>query len=106
MPSKQKHLAWNPGTAAKAPKIQRTKEPDHWNAQQVRVFLGSVAGDRLEALWLLALGSGMRRAELLGLRWRDLDLESAKLHIRQTRVAYGKLHVTKEPKTTRSRRPI
>ena len=35
-------------TAAKAPKIERTKEPDHWNAEQVRTFLRSVGGDRLE----------------------------------------------------------
>lgn len=41
-----------------------------------------------------------------GLRWSDVDLDGAKLHVRQTRVAYGKLHVTKEPKTARSRRQI
>jgi integrase len=101
-----KHLAWNPATAAKAPKIERTKEPDHWNAEQVRSFLASVGDDRLEALWILALTSGLRRGEILGLRWSDINLDGAKLQVRQTRVAYGKLHVTKEPKTARSRRQI
>jgi len=101
-----KHISWNPATAAKAPKVARTKEPDHWNAEQVGAFLRSVTGDRLEALWVLALTAGMRRGEVLGLRWTDVDLDGAKLHVRQTRVAYGKLQVTKEPKTTRGRRPI
>ena len=95
-----------PGHGGQGPKVERTKEPDHWNAEQVRAFLVFVADDRLEALWLLALTSGMRRSELLGLRWIDLDLEGSTLQVRQARVAYGRLHVTKEPKTTRSRRPI
>lgn len=101
-----KHLSWNPATAAKSPKVERTKEPDHWYAEQLRAFLDFASDDRLHALWMLAMTSGMRRGELLGLRWSDLDLDGARLRVRQTRVAYGRLHVTKEPKTTRSRREI
>jgi integrase len=59
-----------------------------------------------EDLWILAATSGLRRAELLGARWMDVDLEGAALHVRSTRVAYGALIVTKEPKTARSRRTI
>jgi integrase len=60
----------------------------------------------LEALWVLALTSGLRRGGTLGLRWSNIDLDGAKLHVQETRVSYGKVHVTKEPKTARSRRQI
>ena len=45
-----------------------------WTAAQVRTFLRHVGDDRLSALWRSAVTTGMRRAELLGLRWRDIDL--------------------------------
>jgi integrase len=98
---------WNPATAAKPPKLRlpdATK--DVWTAEQVQRFLASVADDRLGSLWLLAASSGLRRGELLGASWHDLDLEAATLTVRSTRVAYGSLVVTKEPKTARSRRTI
>jgi integrase len=101
-----KYLTWNPAAHAKAPKVPRNKKPSAWTAQQVRSFLGHVEGDRLEALWILAATSGMRRGELLGLRWRDVDLDAGELHIRRTQVSYGKLRVEKEPKTARSERPL
>jgi integrase len=37
--------------------------------------LAGIAGDRLEALYLAALGTGLRQGELLALRWQDIDLE-------------------------------
>lgn len=45
--------------------------------QQARAFLAAVAGDRLEALFVLALSTGMRQGELLALRWSDVALEKA-----------------------------
>ncbi len=99
-----RHLSWNPAEAAKAPKVAPTKEPATWSAEQVAAFLEHVAGDRLEALWVLGATSGMRRGELLGLRW--IDVGSDELAIRQVYVAYGKLHAFKEPKTAASRRTI
>ena len=64
------------------------------------------AGDRLEALYVVALATGLRQGELLGLRWDDVDLESRRLSVRHTlaRVA-GKLMLL-EPKTDRSRRNL
>ena len=49
-----------------------------------RRLLAAARGDRLEALYVLALTTGMRQGELLGLRWRDLDLENARLSVRRT----------------------
>lgn len=42
--------------------------------EQARQFLAAVRGDRLEALWVLALSTGLREGELCGLRWEDLTL--------------------------------
>lgn len=66
----------------------------------------AVRGDRLEALWLLALASGLRQGELLGLRWEDVDLDAGTLTVQYalTRVA-GK-YVLDDPKTARSRRTL
>ena len=99
-----KRLSWNPAAAAKAPKVERTKEPITWSADQVATFLDYVRGDRLEALWVLAATTGLRRGELLGLRWSDIG--EAELSVRQVYVAYRKLHAFKAPKTEASRRTI
>ena len=77
------------------------------DAGQVRTLLEAVRGDRLEALYVLAITTGMRQGELLALRWRDVDLTSQSLQVRAT------LHRTKEhgyvlaaPKTKQSQRRI
>jgi integrase len=74
---------------------------------QVQQLLAAVAGHRLEALYVLALSTGMRQGELLALRWQDIDLDKRTVQVRAT------LQRTKEqgymlapPKTKRSRRQI
>ncbi|MGQ0849748.1 MAG: site-specific integrase [Actinomycetota bacterium] len=69
-----------PRSKAKASQ-QRT-----WTAEQLRTFLESVASDRLYPIWMLASSTGMRRSEVLGLRWEDVQLESARLSVRQALV--------------------
>jgi integrase len=101
-----RHIPYNPAAIAKAPRVAQTKDPKAWTPEQVRSFLAHVAGDRLEALWVLAASSGMRRSELLGLRWADVDLDGASLNVRQVFVVYGKIRAMKEPKTPASRRTI
>jgi integrase len=49
--------------------------------KQARRFLEVVAGDRLEALYMVALTTGMREGELLGLRWTDVDLDGGALRV-------------------------
>jgi integrase len=77
-----------------------------WTAQQVQTFLTHVAADRLFALWRLAVATGMRRAELLGLRWSDIDFDGAQLAVRQTRLKADGSTYFGAPKTARSRRTI
>jgi integrase len=56
-------------------------------------------GERLEAFYVLALMNGLRRGELLGLRWDDVDLSSRQLHVcRSLQRVGGKLQMV-EPKT-------
>jgi integrase len=57
-----------------------------WQPQETARFLEHVAGDRLAALYELAAYSGLRRAELCGLRWSDIDSDGAGLNVRQSLV--------------------
>jgi integrase len=75
--------------------------------EQVRTFLAAAKGDRYFALYVLALTTGMRQGELLALKWRDVDLEGAKLNVRATlQPVKGQGFVLSAPKTKRSRRTI
>ncbi|TMD04188.1 MAG: site-specific integrase [Chloroflexi bacterium] len=73
---------------------------------EVGALFAAAAGDRLEALWVLAATVGMRQGELLGLRWRDVDLDRGVLGVcgSLTRGPQG-LMIT-DPKTARSRRRV
>lgn len=55
-----------------------------WTVAQLRTFLEHVEGDRVYAVWLLLATTGLRRAEVLGLRWSDLDLDAGRLRVAQT----------------------
>ena len=75
-------------------------------AEQARSFLASASGERLEALYVLAIATGMREGELLALRWADIDFEYATLHVRSTlHYLHGEFSFS-EPKTAFSRRQI
>ena len=75
--------------------------------EQARTLLEAAAGDRLEALYVLAVTTGMREGELLGLHWKDVDMETATLQVRtivqRTKVAGLAFS---EPKTASSRRQV
>jgi integrase len=73
---------------------------------QARTLLDAAKGNRLEALYVLAVTTGMRQGELLGLGWEDVDLESRTVRVRRTlTLAKGGPRLT-EPKTRGSRRSI
>ncbi|WP_176739753.1 tyrosine-type recombinase/integrase [Micromonospora aurantiaca (nom. illeg.)] len=90
-------------------KIELTKTPKReatvWDEAQVRTFLTAVADDRLYAAWLLTL-LGMRRGEVLGLRWSDVDLTKGTLRIAQNRVLVNGRVVINDPKTPDSIRTL
>ena len=75
----------NCAARAKPPRARSVSENvDAWTAEELTQFLASVRGDRLSAAWHLTAYTGVRRGELLGLRWSDLDLSSRTLSVRQT----------------------
>ncbi len=80
-------------------------------AEQAHRLLSATRGHRLEALFVLALATGMRRGELLALKWQDINFATGTLQVRRilTRVPSklpGKGFVETEPKTQRSRRSV
>lgn len=97
----------NPADGVKAP-TPSTKEMRPLSADEARWLLEAASGDRLEALYVLAVHTGMRRGELLGLKWDDIDLDASTLRVRrtQTRTDNGKTLALGEPKTKQSRRSI
>jgi len=81
-------------------------EKKAWTAEQLRTFLRAAAGHRLfPALWLSA-STGMRRSELLGLRWHDLNVKHARLSINRGLVSVGYELRESRGKTAHARRTI
>ncbi len=83
-------LARNPAGAIDRPRVPR-KEIRALDPAQVRTLLDQARGDSLEALYVLAVASGLRLGELLGLQWADLDLDGGGLHVRRTLVEARRL---------------
>jgi integrase len=84
------------------------KEIKPLSPEQVRLLLDAAHGHPQEALFVLALSTGMRRGELLGLKWQDINLEKGVLQVRRslTRMPTGQGYMETEPKTKTSRRSI
>lgn len=99
---------WCHGNVAdmvKPPRIpqyqMRTLSPD-----EIRTLLSVVRGDRFEALYIIALSTGMREGELLGLRWQDVDLANRSLRVCMGVQETDGPYILAEVKTTYSRRNI
>ncbi len=101
----------NPAARAKPPSSRRAKNPPTerptWNRSQAESFLGYVRQDRLRALYLLALTTGLRRSEALGLTWEYVDFTGGSLAVVQVVVEVNHQPTFKPiPKTDRSRRRL
>ncbi len=98
-------------TEAVKPPAPSPREMRPLTTDEARRLLDAARGDRLEALYILAITTGMRQGELLGLKWSDVDLEepeNGSLCVRRTltRIDGGKRVVLGEPKTRKSRRTL
>ena len=76
--------------------VDEDDEPTVWQPEETARFLEHVFGDRLSALYELAAYAGLRRAELCGLRWSDIDADRAGLRVRQTIVSVTRQQLTPE----------
>ncbi|MEA2640783.1 MAG: hypothetical protein QOF51_2177 [Chloroflexota bacterium] len=92
--------------AVDPPKVPRG-EIRALSPEEAKRFLTAAVGDPFEALYVLALTSGMRQGELLGLKWQDIDLGQGVIQVRRTlgRVK-GQGFVESEPKSSAGRRRI
>lgn len=98
-------LKRNPAAAADPPALPSTRV-QAWTASELRRFLAHVLHDRLAALWRLAATTGMRRGELLGLTWRALDLDNARLRVDQQLLPTPGGVTFGPPKSKRSERTV
>jgi integrase len=76
------------------------------STENARALLAAAAGDRFEALYVLAVTTGMRLGELLALQWEAIDLEGRSLQVRASLYHTGHEFVFTEPKTAKSRRRV
>jgi integrase len=105
-------LVRNPAESADPPRPSSKPEMKVWTGAQLAAFLRHVDDDRLAGAWWLLANTGMRRGEVLGLRWYDVDLDAGTLRITRTLIttdverkgepgtAWG------TPKTAKGRRTI
>ncbi len=103
-------LRWQivPANVAEAVVVPRVpkEEITPLSPAQVKVFLRAIAGDNLETMFALAVTTGMRQGEILGLRWEDLDLDAGVVRVRRTLSWDGKKIVFAPPKTAKGKRSI
>ncbi len=96
----------NPAEAVEHPKVEPV-EMQILSEQQIGQFLSTADGSPFEALFYLALTSGMREGELMGLKWSDIDWEHGILFVqRQLLQIRGQGKVFSPPKTKSGRRQI
>ncbi|GAB4327399.1 MAG: site-specific integrase [Dehalococcoidia bacterium] len=107
-------LAWGERDGRVARNAARLSTPPHIERPEMRVLSASEARQLVEAaqhdqwgaLYVLALDTGLRQGELLGLRWDDVDLDTRTLRVVQTRQAIPGPATFGEPKSRTSRRAI
>ena len=76
-------LPHNPCSAVEAP-TPKTQEMQYWTQEQAQQFLNQVRNYRLYALYRLAITTGMRRGEMLGLTWENIDFDQQQVRVRYT----------------------
>jgi integrase len=100
-------LQRNVADQADPPTIRSTApEMKTWTADELAQFLDFVSDDQLYAAWVVAATAGLRRGEVLGLRWIDIDLNASRLSVQQTLVSVAYETRFSVPKTARSRRSV
>ncbi|MGH9000169.1 MAG: tyrosine-type recombinase/integrase, partial [Acidimicrobiia bacterium] len=100
-----RRLPWNPAAEVTMPQV--LPSPMHpWTTEELRAFLAAAEGDRFYPIFVLLVSTGMRRGEVLGLRWADVDLDAGRLAVRHTIGRVGGKVLAGEPKTAKSKRSI
>lgn len=98
-------ISANPAIGVKRPKIEQP-EISPLSLQQVGVLRDAVAGHKQAALFLMAIGSGLRQGELFALRWDDIDLHRGTVVVRRTVAELDGEFIEGPPKTKAGRRTV
>jgi len=87
------------------PVARRNLDMQVWDENEVRKFLLAAreVGVHEEAFYTLAIETGMRKGELCGLKWEDIDLSSRRISVRRTLIRSGPEPILGPPKAGRSR---
>ncbi len=95
----------NPGSVAKAPRVHQ-KEQQTWSPEQLSQFLNSTVSERFHPVFLLLATTGLRRGEVVGLRWSNVDLERCVLSVIHTFTTVNGAMLSSTVKTAKSRRQV
>ncbi len=98
-------LRANPARYVDLPSVPK-RELDVWSIADLQRFLTFVEDDRLGPLFRLVGTTGLRRGEVAGLRWVDVDLASGRLMVRQQHTQVGRAILVSEPKSKAGRRTV
>ena len=99
-------LGRNPVALTQPPRAKRATTRKSWTVEEAKTFLAANRKHRLYALFHLGLVTGLRRGQLLGLRWSDLDLEHGTVEVAQQLAVVRGRPVMKDLKTESSDRVL
>ena len=102
---KESRITTNPADAVKLP-VDPRKEMRYFDTEQTTAFLVEARKTKHFTAYFLALNTGLRRGELLGLRWQDIDMKNGTLSVKQALVRVEGGLKFQEPKTKLSKRTI
>ena len=95
----------NPVAVVDRPRARR-REIRSLTADEVRALLRAAEGDRLEALYVVAVTTGLRQGEIFALKWKDIDTRRRVLSVRRTLLDAGGHREVADPKTASGRRRV
>jgi len=103
---RQGYLGRNPCDLVDPPSAKRTKPMRTLTPAEVEVLFNKAQDSQYYPVIYTAVSTGLRQAELLGLRWRDIDLDFLSISVSQVLYKRGGVCTFKEPKTAHSRRRV
>ncbi|MFW6015120.1 MAG: tyrosine-type recombinase/integrase [bacterium] len=103
---KERLMLTNVCKAVELPKKQKEKELNTWTKEQVNIFLDTAKNYCYYSIFYLALNTGMRRGELIGLKWKDISFDKKRIDVKRQIIRTSEGLVSKTVKTSAGNRVI